>query len=125
RSAVYHSATLVGRQAAHRALAAVLTDERHADHRTWHLAAAAMELDDDVADELERLAHRATLRGGYATSAAALARAAALTVDAERRGRRQLSAADAAFKAGHAQVAKALLDEARGNVTAPPVVAEI
>jgi DNA-binding CsgD family transcriptional regulator len=62
-----------------------------------------------VAAELEELAARAQGRGGVAAAAAFLARAAELTPDPARRGRRALAAAQAKFDAGAAAAAFELL----------------
>jgi DNA-binding CsgD family transcriptional regulator len=109
RSAVYRAASLGDRQRVHEALAEATDPELDADRRAWHRALAAAGLDDDVADELERSAGRAQTRGGIAAAAAFLERAAALTVDPARRGRRALAAAQAKHQAGAAESALALL----------------
>jgi hypothetical protein len=88
RSAAYRTATFAARQAAHRALADVLTGEDAADQRAWHLAAATVGPDEATAAELERSADRARRRDGHAAAAAALERVAALTGDDAERGRR-------------------------------------
>ena len=54
RSALHRGTPYPLRQAAHRALADVLTDEADADRRAWHLAATAVAPDDEAADALER-----------------------------------------------------------------------
>ena len=72
RSAAYQTATLAARQAAHRALAGVLAGEDSADQRAWHLAAATVGPDEQVAAELERSADRARRAGAHAAAAAAL-----------------------------------------------------
>jgi DNA-binding CsgD family transcriptional regulator len=112
RSAAYSTATLAGRQAAHRALAEVLAGEDAADQRAWHLAMATVGPDEAVAAELERSADRARRRGGHAAAAAALERAAELTGDEAGRGRRLVAAAGAAWLAGQAERALALADRA-------------
>jgi predicted ATPase len=112
RSAAYQTATLAARQAAHRALAGVLTGEDTADQRAWHLAAATVGPDEQVADELEGTADRARRRGGQAAAAAALERAAGLTGDDAERGRRLAAAASAAWLAGQADRATDLLERA-------------
>ena len=109
RSAVYRAASLGDRQRVHEALAEETDPELDADRRAWHRALAAPGLDEDVADELERSAGRAQTRGGIAAAAAFLERAAALTVDPARRGRRALAAAQAKHQAGAAESALALL----------------
>jgi hypothetical protein len=70
------------------------------NRRAWHRAAAAVEPDAEVADELERSAERARRRSGYAAAARALERSAELTLAEELRSRRLVDAADAAWLAG-------------------------
>jgi DNA-binding CsgD family transcriptional regulator len=119
RSATYQTASLSARQAAHRALAEVLTGEDAADQRAWHLATATVGPDDDAADGLEKSADRARRRGGHAAAAAALERAATLTGDDRERGRRLAAAAAAAWLAGQADRAAALLDRAEPLASEP------
>jgi DNA-binding CsgD family transcriptional regulator len=119
RSAAYLTGSLAARQAAHRALADVLTGTDAADQRAWHLAAATVGPDEDAAAGLERSADRARRRGGHAAAAAALERAAALTGDDHERGRRLAAAATAAWLAGQADRTAALLDRAEPLVSDP------
>ncbi len=125
RSAVYRGAGFAEREQAHRALAAVLADPGDADRRAWHRAAATVGINDGVAAELEQTADRARLRGGHGAAATALERAAELTSESEKRGRRLVTAARAAWHAGQPERARALLDRARPIVTDPLVRAEL
>jgi DNA-binding CsgD family transcriptional regulator len=125
RSAVYQSAGFARRQAVHLALAQALTDEADADRRAWHLAAGTVGPDEAVAEELERSAERTRRRGGYASVAAALARAASLTAAGEKRAERQVAAAKAAMQGGQPRVASALVEEARTGASQPLLLAEI
>jgi hypothetical protein len=123
-AAVYEAAPFGRRQAAHRAIAAALGDGE-ADRRAWHLSAATVGADDDVADELERSAERARRRGGHAAASVALQRAADLTSDNGLAGRRLATAASEAFLAGHGQNATSLADRAAQVVDDPAVQAEV
>ena len=94
RSALYHSASLGQRHAAHRALAEVLAEEP--DRRAWHRAAAIVGTDEGAAAELEAAARRARDRGATTVAIAAQERAASLTADPTMRARRGLDAAELA-----------------------------
>lgn len=109
RSVVYHSASVLERRKAHRALAAVTDPAHDPDRRAWHLANAATEPDEAVAGELERSAERASAQGGLAASAAFLQQAALLTPDASDRARRQIGAIQALFGGGQFGAASDLL----------------
>src|SRR5580700_7907108 len=100
RSAIYHSAPFAQRAAAHRQLAEALHDQP--DRRAWHLAAAALPPDEQVASLLEATATQAQRRGGAAAAAAAMERAAELSPDAEDQARRLVTAASAAVPTGQA-----------------------
>ena len=112
RSAIYADAAVEERRDAHRALAEALPD-RDVDRRAWHLAAAATGTDESASAALEQAGARSRGRSAYATASAAFERAARLTADAGRRARLLLAAADAGWRAGLADRAERLLDEAR------------
>jgi DNA-binding CsgD family transcriptional regulator len=118
RSAVEAEATFAQRRRAHLALAAALA-EAESERGSWHAAAAALEQDEELASELERLAERARKRSGDATAQAALTRAAELTSEPVARGRRLFAAADAAWHAGRAPDALALIESASGLADGP------
>jgi DNA-binding CsgD family transcriptional regulator len=124
RSAVYEAASPPERQRAHEALAEVSDPELDADRRAWHRALAAPGLDEEVAAALEHSAGRAQTRGGLASAAAFLERAAALTVDPTQRARRALAAAQAQHGAGAPEAAQALLASAQAGPLAPLQLAE-
>ncbi|WP_165555946.1 helix-turn-helix transcriptional regulator [Kribbella pittospori] len=119
RSAVYQDAPFAQRVAAHEALAESFSDPRDADRRAWHLAAAAGGTDDLAAAELERAALRAVGRGGPASAARALERAAQLSNDRADRARRLVGAARATYDAGGLDHA-AELAAAGGALTRQP-----
>lgn len=100
RSCAYDAATADERSRAHRALAEASDPDVDPDRRAWHLAQATTGPDDEVAAELERSAGRAQARGGYASAAAFLERAAGFTVEPALRARRTLNAAHAKHLAG-------------------------
>ncbi len=78
----------------------------------WHLAEAALGPDEAVAAALETAAGGAQARGGHATAAELLERAAHLSPDPAPALRRTLAAGAAAFAAGLPARAVSLLDEA-------------
>ncbi len=119
RSAVYRAASLPERQRAHEALASVSDPELDADRRAWHRALATSGPDEKVAAALELSAGRAQTRGGLASAAAFLERAATLTADAAGRSRRALAAAQAQHAAGAPEAALALLASAQAGPLAP------
>ncbi|WP_067500981.1 AAA family ATPase [Actinoplanes sp. TFC3] len=121
RSVVYHGATMDERCIAHSALAAALADvpgDAAADARAWHLAAATLEPDLAVADELEQAAKRANQRAGYVAAARAFGHAARLSRGPDR-PRRLLRAARNWQLAGRVDQAIPLLDEALPLTTNP------
>jgi DNA-binding CsgD family transcriptional regulator len=115
RSAVYYSAASADRRRAHAALAEALDADVDIDRRAWHLGLAAAGPDERVARLLEASSERARQRGGSATAAAYLRRAAELTPDRERAAERLLEAARAELVAGRGPQAREMLDRARAN----------
>jgi DNA-binding CsgD family transcriptional regulator len=111
RAAVYHSATSGARRKTHNALAKTAAGELP-DRRAWHLAAAAAELDEEVASALEEAALEARERGGHAEAALALERAARLSADEGEQARRLFEAADDTRIAGRPDRALELLEGA-------------
>jgi DNA-binding CsgD family transcriptional regulator/tetratricopeptide (TPR) repeat protein len=96
--ALYAAATFVDRQRAHRALADALT--ARADRRAWHLAAATLGPDEQVAAALEDSADVARLHNGWAAAARMLERSADLSTNQADAARRYLLAMRAAIYAG-------------------------
>jgi DNA-binding CsgD family transcriptional regulator len=119
RSAVYYSADPDDRRAVHAALADALDAPADIDRRAWHLGAAATGPDEQAAALLEASAERASLRGGSATAAACLRRAAELTGDPARAAGRLLEAARAELVAGRGPQARELVERARATVLTP------
>jgi DNA-binding CsgD family transcriptional regulator len=117
RSAIYHAAPFARRAAAHRELASALHDQP--DRRAWHLAAAALHPDEQVAALLEATAAQAQRRGGAAAAALALERAAELSPDPADQARRLVAAASAAVPTGQADWVQELAARALA-VTADP-----
>ncbi|HEX3714272.1 MAG TPA: AAA family ATPase, partial [Trebonia sp.] len=116
RSAVYQSASLRDRRAAHQALAQATDARADPDRRAWHRSHACGEPDEDIAADLERTAPTAHARGGLAASAAFLERAALMTTHEDRRAVRTLAAATAMLQAGEPGAVARLLAMAEPGV---------
>ncbi len=125
RSAVYGGATPSARRAVHRALAEQLGARGHVDRRAWHLAAAAVGPDDELADELERLANRAEERSGHGAASGGHERAADLSSTAGDRTRRMVAAASSAWMAGQAARARDLVRRAEESADDPELRARL
>lgn len=127
RSTVYHDAGPGRRRAVHRALAAVPADSGPlaADRRVWHLAAATIGQDEEVAAALDDLGGRIRQRGALHEAYSTYLRAVELSAPGERRTRRALNAAAAARLAGDAAAAEAVLDRAHGWTSDTRLLAEI
>jgi DNA-binding CsgD family transcriptional regulator/tetratricopeptide (TPR) repeat protein len=117
RSAIYHSAPFAQRAAAHRQLASALHDQP--DRRAWHLAAAALNPDEQVASLLEATATQAQHRGGAAAAALAMERAAELSPEPEDQARRLVAAASAAVPTGQGDWVQELARRALAVTTDP------
>ena len=113
RSAVYHGASAADHRHAHRAL----SEAGNSGLRVWHLAAAAIIPDEELAAELQHTAERAGTRGGYAARAALLRRSADLTPDDARRAEREVALAEARLMAGNPAGAQNMLDGALPRLT--------
>jgi DNA-binding CsgD family transcriptional regulator len=107
RSAVYQAASVARRRAAHTALAGLLGDPP--DRRAWHLAAAALGPDEQVAADLEAAGVRAVKRSAFSVAADAYRRAAQLSDDTFSKTRRLLLAAHTALSSGHLRLGHELL----------------
>jgi DNA-binding CsgD family transcriptional regulator/tetratricopeptide (TPR) repeat protein len=119
RSIAYRDASVLDRQAAHRALADATDPGTDPDRRAWHLAEAAAGPDEAVAAELDKSAGRAQARGGRAAAAALLERSARLSVDPARRLDRTLAAASAKGSAGEYEAALELVAVAESGALDP------
>jgi len=117
RSAIYGASTTLARQGAHRSLAVVLAAAGDEDRGTWHAALAAAGPDEAVAADLDRVAERATTRGGHQTASAVERRAAELSRTPQLRARRLFAAATSSWLAGDPTRARSYADDARaGNI---------
>jgi DNA-binding CsgD family transcriptional regulator len=124
RSAAYAAGSGAERRAAHRALADAL-EPAEEDRRAWHVAAGTVDPDEAVAARLAAVAARARERSAFAAAATAYERAARLTPAAGAAARRRLGAADAAWLAGQAEHALALVDEAQASAPEPALGADL
>ncbi|MFI1065980.1 MULTISPECIES: AAA family ATPase [Streptomyces] len=123
RYAAYQGAPLARRIAAHRALAGALGEAGQAHRRAWHLAAASTGPDEEVAEELERVAEWADRRQAMASASAAYERAAQLTAHPRSRARRLVSAAQRAADAGQDERCGVLADQVPLPLEDPGVAA--
>ena len=111
RSAVYAGADSSERRSAHAAIAAALAGDPHDERRVWHLAAATVGPDEEVAQGLERVGRRAVGQS-YHAAARAFGRAAAHTEDEQARAVRLFEAARCAYESGDSATAGEELREA-------------
>jgi len=123
----YRLVAAASRRAAHRALAASLTEPAHAAERAWQLVASCAAPDEDVASMLELVADAERRRGAPGAAATALEHAARLSVDAMARTRRLVAAVvehlDVLDLAAAHRVA--VVAAAGGDVEAKSVLADV
>ncbi len=122
RSTVVQTATPNERRAAHAALARVHRD--NLERRATHLAASAVDPDEEIAAALEAAADSAIRRGGALAAIAWLTRAAELSESPAERSRRLGSAAYIAGHSGQLDQAQRLVssDTASGLADSPDSV---
>ncbi|HEY5629099.1 MAG TPA: ATP-binding protein, partial [Candidatus Limnocylindrales bacterium] len=127
RSAAYCGASGSELRAVHGALARALaeTPGEHAERRAWHLAAAALGPDEQVAAALEEAAARARGRSGYSAAALAFERAAQLSPEPAGRARRLHEAAASWQLANRSDRAMQLIDEAEPIASDPMLLADL
>ncbi|MET0451200.1 MAG: AAA family ATPase [Mycobacterium sp.] len=121
RAVVYHEASDADRRTAHGALAQSIVDAHAGEYRAWHRAHATITANEDVAQNLESSAERASARGGWAAAGAFLAKAAELTPDNDGRARRLVDAAQAKLDAGATEQTAQLIALAR-SLSADPMI---
>ncbi|WP_062430792.1 helix-turn-helix transcriptional regulator [Herbidospora daliensis] len=120
RSAAYNASSGTDRRRTHRGLAEAAAGLGMVELEAWHAAKATIGTDARVADRLEHTADLAARRGGLASRASILTRAAELTPSGPVRNSRLVGAAEAALAVGAVQVAGELLGHV-DDATAGPV----
>ena len=125
RSVVYQDASPADRRGAHTALAESLAEAGMAEGRAWHLAAAAIRPDEQVAAALEASAAAAHRRGAFGAAARSLARAAELSESRLARWQRLVGAGEAFLSFGNGPRAISLLEEALLTSDDPDQRAEV
>lgn len=123
RSAVYGRARPADRRAAHKALAAATDPGEEGDRQAWHLAAATIGQDEEVAALLERRARDTRVRGGHNAAAALLTRSAELSLDPEQSALRRIAAAETALTSGASLQVHALVALAKAALRDPAMAA--
>ncbi len=109
RSAAYNGMPDSDRRRVHGALWLEADAQGRGELAVWHAAAATTGTDEAVAERLEIVADAAAERGGSASKARLLTRAAELTPPGIARALRLLAAAEAAMSAGAAHLARELI----------------
>jgi DNA-binding CsgD family transcriptional regulator len=121
RSTAYHTAGPGERRAAHRALAAGVAGSLDPVRQAWHLAAAAIEPDENVAVSLQCAGDAARARNAFIPASRAYQRAAELTADPDRQLVRWMAAGEAACLGGDLPSGALLLDRVI-ELAADPVI---
>ncbi|MER5431763.1 AAA family ATPase [Streptomyces sp. NPDC002588] len=121
-AAVYQAAPPRRRRDVHLALAAVPACP--ADRRAWHLSAAALAPDEDVAQALESTADRALQRQAHVEALAAMERAAELTPDGAAKAGRYVRAVHVAMLASGTARAVELASRLSALTDDPVVLAQ-
>ena len=111
RSAIVKDADPRERQAAHEALAEILSNEP--DRQVWHRAAATTGPDEKIAAELELSAHRTERRGGIEATVSSLELSARLSESPTLKAERLLKAAGFAVETGQRSLVDRLLTDAQ------------
>lgn len=111
-SALRQAMPLPTRQAAHRALAGILSTQP--GRAVWHRALSLTSADESVAAALEEAAANARRRGAVASAVTYLGRAAELSPAAESQASRLLSSAELAYELGRFRQVEQLTSQARG-----------
>lgn len=125
RSAVYHAAVPADRRAVHAVLAHLGPAVTSAEERAWHLAAAAVGPDEQVAAEMDAAAVQMLERSAYSAASIAYEQAAELSTDDRRRTERLLEAIKAAQVVGRTDRAVRLLEDALPRIDAPDLRAQV
>jgi DNA-binding NarL/FixJ family response regulator len=124
RPVAYHQVATSSRRAAHRALAAELSQPQDAAARAWQLAAAADGHDEGAASALELVADDVRRRGGPGSAARVYQRAATLSLDPDHRSRRLVAAAEAWADSQQAAEARRALEGLPHPVEPPAVLVQ-
>jgi DNA-binding NarL/FixJ family response regulator len=124
RATAYYTAGPQARHAAHRALAEATDTGRDPVRRAWHLAAATVGPDEDVALSLDHAAETARARNAFVAASRAHQRAAELTADPDRQLVRWMAAGQAACLGGDLISAARLLNQVIELATDPGTKAD-
>lgn len=118
RSAIVRNASPDEVRSMHGHLASI--SPRDSEERMWHLALSTIEPDEAIAAEIERVGLAVAARGGAASSARVLRRAADITPFPAAAARRLQIAGQVASNAGELRLAEDYLDQAR-RIDADPI----